>query len=193
VEQLNLYLYLQGLPSLQESKIHRSVTYREDYGAMSAADRLKLIQNDAFHTDSSFLSGKTLIFLDDIRITGTHERIITKLLDESDIQNDCFFLYFAAVTNPAIDPTIENYLNYYEVTSITELESIIQGGHFSFNSRVVKYLLNGNSEVFSAFLERQTEDFRKALLFQAIGNAYHTIPGYKKNLSILANTVIFTP
>jgi hypothetical protein len=64
----------------------RTITYKEDYGELDAEQRLlKLIGNDSFHIDKMFLKGKTLVFLDDIRITGGHERMIMKMIDEYEL------------------------------------------------------------------------------------------------------------
>ena len=74
VFRLNRWLALHGHPVLQETKVHRTITYKEDYGELDAAQRLKLIGNDSFHIDKAFLEGKKILFLDDIRITGGHEK-----------------------------------------------------------------------------------------------------------------------
>lgn len=104
VQRLNIYLYKNGYPVIQETKINRTVTYREDYGEMSAKDRYNLISNDKFHIDREFLKGKVLLFLDDIKIRGTHERIIIKMLNEYNISNDAYMLYFAELINSDINP-----------------------------------------------------------------------------------------
>ncbi|RZM25774.1 MAG: hypothetical protein EOO88_18090, partial [Pedobacter sp.] len=59
VYQLNHWLAEQGKPVVQEAKVHRTITYKEDYGELSAEDRMKLIGNDSFHIDKDFLEGKT--------------------------------------------------------------------------------------------------------------------------------------
>ena len=114
---LNRWLAENNLPIVQETKVHRTITYKEDYGELSAADRMKLIGNDSFHIDSNFLADKILIFLDDIKITGSHERMITKMLSNYNLTNDTYLLYFAELINSDINPNIENYLNYFALRS----------------------------------------------------------------------------
>ncbi len=82
VNQLNRWLVDHGRLVVQEAKVHRTITYKEDYGELSAEDRMKLIGNDSFHIDKDFLEGKTLFFLDDIKITGSHEKMIMKMVRE---------------------------------------------------------------------------------------------------------------
>lgn len=185
VQKLNNYLYENGFPIVQETKINRTVTYREDYGEMSAQDRYKLISGDKFHIDKAFIGDKILLFLDDIKITGTHERIIIKMLNEFDISNDCYTLYFAELINPDVCPKIENVLNNHFVKQLDQVDWIIKNHDFTFNTRVVKYILNAKSEYFDSFIQKQTDDFRSELFYQAIGNEYFQFDSYLTNLSKL--------
>nr|WP_297166228.1 phosphoribosyltransferase family protein [uncultured Dysgonomonas sp.] len=189
VEKLNLFLYKNGYPIVQETKINRTVTYREDYGEMSAEDRYNLISGDSFHVDKVYIEGKQLLFLDDIKITGTHERIIIKMLNDEQIANDCYMLYFAELINSNISPKFENYLNNYFVKDLEKVDYIIKNEDFIFNTRVVKYILNANPEDFKAFINNQTPDFKRDILFQAIGNEYFKFENYLDNIDMLMNNI----
>ncbi len=185
VNKLNLYLYQNGYPVVEETKIYRTVTYREDYGEMTAAQRYNLISGDSFYIDKKYTEGKLLIFIDDIKITGTHERIIEKMLDELNITNDSYMLYLAELTNLEIPPNIENLLNFYYVKGLDEINEIIQNDEFVFNSRVVKYLLNSDENAFGGFLNKQNPLFLQQLYYNAIGNEYFKFPSYLLNLKKL--------
>ena len=185
VFRLNRWLAENNLPVVQETKVTRSITYKEDYGALDEAQRLSLIGNDTFHIDSTFLKDKVLIFLDDIRITGSHERMITKMLKEYSLKNETHLLYFAELINRNIHPNIENFLNYYHVKSIFDLDDIIKGERFSINTRIVKYILNGEPSLFQIFIQNHSDSFLELLYNMAIGNSYHTIEAYQENLNLL--------
>lgn len=189
VSQLNRWLVEHGGLAVQEAKVHRTITYKEDYGALSAEDRMTLIGNDSFHIDKDFLEGKTLLFLDDIKITGSHERMILKMVKEYGLKNDIHMLYFAELMNKDIHPNVENHLNYHQIKSIFDLEEIIQGGNFCINTRIVKYILNCDFNSFSIFLERQSTDFINNLYDLSLGNSYHTIESYSENLNYLKNYI----
>jgi len=189
IHQLNRWLVENGGLVVQEAKVHRTITYKEDYGALSAEERMNLIGNDSFHIDKQFLEGKTLLFLDDIRITGSHERMILKMVNEYGLKNDIHLLYFAELANKDIHPNVENVLNYYRVKSIFDLEEIVKSGSFSFNTRIVKYILNSDTKSFSIFIKNQTEEFINMLYNLALGNGYHSIEAYTANLNFIKNQI----
>ena len=185
VARLNRWLAQHGYPVVQETKVHRTITYKEDYGELDAEQRMNLIGNDSFHIDKDFLEGKTLVFLDDIKITGSHERMIMKMVNAYGLSNDIFMLYFAELTNKNIHPNIENHLNYHQVKSIFDLDGIIKSGNFTINTRIVKYILNYDFDSFCIFIQDQTYDFINLLYDMALGNGYHTIEAYILNLNFI--------
>ncbi|MVN90425.1 phosphoribosyltransferase family protein [Mucilaginibacter aquatilis] len=190
VFRLNRWLAQNGIPVVQEAKVHRTITYKEDYGALDAEQRMSLISNDSFHIDAGFLTGKVLIFLDDIKITGSHERMISKMIREYNLHNETYMLYFAELVNMDIPPTIENYLNYHEVKTIFDLDRVINGGHFIVNTRIVKYILNYDHKDFCIFIEYQSKAFINQLYDMALGNGYHTMDNYSINLNYLRNLLL---
>jgi len=189
VNKFNYFLIKNHLMPIKESKIYRTVTYREDYGEMTAEQRYDLISRDKFYTDKSILEDNILIFIDDIKITGTHERVISEMLDAFDIQNRCCFLYFAE-SDTGMDPRVENYLNYHFVKSLSDIDFIIKNERFVFNTRVVKYILNSEHQEYRVFIGKQSNSFISELYYKAIGNSYHLFKKYQVNLKHLENIVI---
>lgn len=182
---LNRWLAGNNWPVVQETKVHRTITYKEDYGELNAEERLRLIGNDSFHIDRHFLEGKVVLFLDDIKITGSHERMIMNMVQAYELKNELLLLYFAELVNDAIHPNVENELNYHFVKSIFEVEKIVQSGQFFINTRVVKYILNYEFQAFSVFLRNQSGGFVHQLYDMALGNSYHTIDAYRRNLDFI--------
>ncbi|RYD55940.1 MAG: hypothetical protein EOP56_13460 [Sphingobacteriales bacterium] len=187
---LNRWLAEKGLPVVQETKVHRTITYKEDYGELNAEERMRLIGNDSFHVDSSFLEGKTLIFLDDIKITGSHERVILRMMEQYNLQHHhTYMLYFAELINKDIPANIENHLNYYAVKSIFDLNPIVGSGHFCFNTRIVKYILCYEHDAFCVFMQNKPESFCNQLYDLALGNGYHLMDEYSKNLNFIKDNL----
>jgi hypothetical protein len=182
VDKLNDYLFRNNFPVVEETKIYRTVTYREDYGEMSADERYNLIKGDTFYIDKNFIDNKLLIFLDDVRITGTHERIIIKILDDYEVFNLCYMLFFAELTDNRISPKIENTLNNAFVKNLNDIDCIIRNERFRFNTRVVKFILNSKHDEFDDFIAKRDNDFINALYYNAIGNEYYQFVSYRRNL-----------
>ncbi|MES2772840.1 MAG: phosphoribosyltransferase family protein [Bacteroidota bacterium] len=192
VRQLNRYLAFSQKAVVEEAKIYRNTTYRIDYGNLSAEERIQLIGNDSFYTDQHFLKDKFLIFIDDIRITGSHQKVIELMMQQQGMNNPHCFVYFAELANAAIHPNIENYLNYFEVKSLGDLRSFIFSNHFYFNTRVVKFLLSAEPTALSELMEQGPVSFAEDLADWAISNSYHTIPEYEHNFNLLL-TIINKP
>ena len=186
VYELNKWLVSKSKNVVQESKIHRTITYKEDYGGLSAEQRIKLIGNDSFHIDKEFMENKLLLFIDDVKITGSHELVIKNMLNRFEIKNNLHFIYFAELVNKTIHPKIENVLNNSFIKSIFDLNKIIELGNFKFNTRVIKYMLCYDEKDFNEFIASQSKSFCFELYNLAIGNSYHTIKEYAGNLSQLS-------
>lgn len=190
--ELNRALVGQGRAVAQEVKISRSITYRDDYGSLTFAERIRLIGNDSFRVDTAVLTGKTLVFVDDIRITGSHQLVIERMMRQYGLTNPRIFVYYGQLTNPAVHPSIENYLNYYAIQSLSDLTPLIQSVHFRINTRLVKFILNHSQTNSQSFLEGQTRAFLDELYDMALGNEYHLIAEYEPTLALLSQLLNIT-
>jgi hypothetical protein len=181
MNELNYWLISKNYDVAQDTKVHRTTSYSVDYGLLDANDRLKLIGGDQFYIDKEFVKNKLVFFLDDIRITGSHERVILKMIEKQGITCNFYLIYFAELTNPKIPAQIENELNYGYVQGLMDVESIIETKNFVFNTRVVKYILNSTHREFQEFMARRSLTFLNDLLNLSIGNSYHKVEEYSKN------------
>ena len=107
------------------------------------------------------------------------------MLKKYGLNNEVHLINFDELINKNIHPNIENYLNYYVVKSIFDLNNIIKTDSFAINTRIVKYILNSDPAVFILFIQDQTKRFLNLLYDMAIGNGYHTIEAYKQNLNYI--------
>lgn len=183
--RMNKFLFDHGKKSLAESKIYRNQTYTTDYGSLSYEDRVRLISNDTYYIDRNYISGKLCLFLDDIKITGSHEHIINKILEDYAVKGEFMFVYFAELLNKDINPNIENYYNYFYVKDVESLSSVINSATFTFNTRVVKYILKLEENDFFRLLGKIPGSTMQKLFDLAVSNNYHTIDDYKSNLNYI--------
>lgn len=195
VQKLNDYQVENGLSVVQEAKIYRTITYQNDYGALSAEERMKLISNDKFYMDFKFIHDKTVIYMDDIRITGSHEKVIKRMLidgnPELKIHTRKIFMYFAELANPNVHPEVENKLNYYFVKDLYSMDKVIKNEDWIANTRAIKYILNKEhgtlNEVFFAF---QPMKVLQTIYHLAIGNSYHLMDTYKENIDRIRKILV---
>ncbi|SIT01955.1 phosphoribosyltransferase family protein [Chryseobacterium gambrini] len=190
-KHLDFYLFHKGKKSSILSKINRNHTYTTDYGNLSFEDRKNLIANDTYYLDKDFLRGKLCIFIDDIKITGSHEFTVNKILDEYNVEADFLFMYYAELMNFDLDPKIENYFNYYAVKNVQDIAEVMGKPSFQFNTRIVKYILgldSGNFEYLSSKVKKELMD---NLLELAISNNYHLIKEYENNINTLTQTELY--
>jgi hypothetical protein len=143
---------------------------------------MKLISNDSFNLKNDFEGNELLIFLDDIKITGSHEFVVKKTLKENRIKNDIFFIYHAILDNKNIDPTFENYLNYSYVKGVNEILKIYSEIDFVLNTRFTKYILQLCENDINYFLSCTKKDGLEPIILASKGNKYDKIPEYTKNL-----------
>lgn len=184
-KQLNLFLAEHDKKACLESKIYRNQTYVVDYGNLNFEERVKLISNDTYYIDKNIIDGKFCIFVDDIKITGSHELTVNKILNQYNVTGNYVFVYYAELLNKQIHPNIENFYNYYAVNNIKAVVKVMKRKSFKFNTRIVKYILNLNIDDFE-FLVKNTPKKQISEIFHlAISNNYHQIEDYKRNINIL--------
>jgi len=183
--QLNKFLFENNKKASIESKIYRNQTYVTDYGNLDFEERLKLISNDTYYLDRNFIDGKLCIFVDDIKITGSHEHTVNKILKQFDVNGDFIFLYFAELVNRDIHPNIENYYNYFSIKNVQDIVDLINKENFQFNTRIVKFILKLDESEFLYLTGNIPKHQSDELFHLAVSNNYHQITEYQSNINII--------
>ena len=182
---LNSFLFKNNRKASVESKIYRNQTYVTDYGNLSFDERVKLIANDTYYIDRNFINDKLCIFVDDIKITGSHEHTVNKILNQYNVNGDFVFVYFAELMNKDIHPKIENHYNYFAVKSVNDIVEVVNRTKFQYNTRIIKFILNLDEEQFSFLINNISIEKRNELFHLAISNNYHQIIEYQNNIETI--------
>lgn len=173
---------------VRQGKVNREYSYDDDYGTMTKEERKKAISSDLFQLDKTIITEKDiLVFVDDIKITGSHEERIKEMLLRENISNEVIFIYMAQYTGN--DAAIENRLNHSSVKDLKDINDIIRNEEFIFNTRVVKFILKSDIEHFVSFITYQSNSFKETLFSLSILNNYHINPKYKTNFNILKDII----
>jgi len=188
-DEVNTFLFRHGKKALLQSKIHRYKTYSADYGNLDYEERLRLISSDTYHLDKRFLENRMVLFIDDIKITGSHEYIIRRQIEQEQMHGRFMFIYYAQLSNADIPPNFENYLNYYAVKERGDLLSIINEDNFIMNTRIIKYILKSEPLELMEFIHAIKEERLPEMVNYAIGNNYHLMEDYQQNLTQITNHI----
>ncbi|KAK1573285.1 PRTase ComF-like protein [Colletotrichum navitas] len=192
-QYLNRYLAAEGAYAVLSVPILKATSASQsgDYATMSDADRENLMNNEHFTFDRQAIQGMVVLNLDDIYITGGHERAIRRTFKEETAagrHHDVYYLYIAKLANTKIDPAIETRLNEVAVPQFKDFKSIIEGPMFIIENRFVKRMLKAGSVELKGLLSslNHGKAFAGRLYDAAIKNDFHMGGNaYKPNLKLI--------
>lgn len=171
-------------------KINRLVPYIQDYGKVSLDERINLLKQDTFTTDFEFIRDKFVIFLDDIYITGTHQRKIEEMCSMNGIDfSSCMCVYYAELTDPETDPSIESFLNNVTVKNLNDLLFLIKNEKDKYHIvvRTLKMILQSERNELIKFLVELDQSFIDKLYYNMIAEGYHKNTDFSENFSEIKN------
>lgn len=159
-------------------KMYRKPFYYTDYGKMTKEDRVKIL--DDFYIDLNFIKGKTLIVIDDVRITGGHETQVEKALEGFD--GTVIFIYLANLLDEEVPAQIESQMNHYSVSSLDDivpcdLSAEIIKSDYHLALRLIKFFLSEKGKECFDVLYETEQKIIKSLMIQ---DGYHKLEQYKQ-------------
>lgn len=183
IDRLNeLLVFAQG-KHLEYSLVHRKVSYTADYGFLSKEKRRGLIDNDTFSVNKDFVKGKLLLFIDDVRITGTHEDKLIEVLGTEGIDNEAIFLYYASYNGN--QPDVEAQLNFAAVKDLADFVTLTKEPNHHVIIRPIKYLLSRTADELKTALPGFSDDMIFSMYYGCLAEGYYKIPTYQTNFALL--------
>lgn len=174
----------QGLPAAPLVKVDRIRTSAGDYGTLPAEARDRHMAANAlsfrqFRPDQ--VRGAHLLVVDDVRVTGAHQRCLTRASEDLPLAARTF-LYIASFPGPAgagFDPTMEDALNHAAVKTLSDLAGIVEADDFAWNVRACKFILDpANYSDLPRFLRRMPGSFVRDLHRNSRGDGYWQMSRY---------------
>lgn len=186
LRRANRHLAEAGLSHVDYALINRKLSYTKDYGFMDSKSRADLLKGDTFYFDSDYFRGKTLILLDDIRITGAHEHRVRDILSGHDAP--IFSVYYAMMTGDTSRSSIEAELNLNGIDTIDDIVAL------SYQNvapiiRPIKYVLTRQKDDFLRFLANADGDYLSAIYDGAISEGYYAMDDFSTNLKLLGQEI----
>ncbi len=173
-----------GLPTAPLLQIDRASPSAGDYGTLSARARDRHMAANAL-SFGRFRPGQVrdahLLVIDDVRVTGAHQRCLMRASDELPLAARTFLYIasFAATANGRFDPRQEDALNHAAVTTLDDLAEVVQAGDFAWNVRVCKFALDpANRGDLPRFLARMPGWFVRDLHRNSCGDGYARMSRY---------------
>lgn len=142
VKLVNRWLFENSQPTLITTRMRNNHVYNQDYGNLMADDREALIGSQDWIFNVDLLDNVHFVILDDLRMTGTLERVVLRQIENSRINKDTdiHLLYFAENTSDNIIDTFENELNFAAIEDYLDFVSLVLKG-VDWNMRNLKYVL----------------------------------------------------
>lgn len=184
--RLNQLLVQANGSHVEWSIIHRKVSYTNDYGFLPKEKRRALIDNDEFYLNRGFLQGKVLLFIDDVKITGTHEDKLVEVLARNDVPNPAIFLYYAQHEFTGTGADIEAKINFAGIKTVADYMRLAQEPRHHLIVRPIKFILSASAEDFQDLISGSSADWKEKLYNACIGEGYYKIPLYQQNFNALA-------
>jgi hypothetical protein len=189
VNHLNKLLVEANGQHVEWSIIHRKVSYVNDYGFLDASKRKKLIDGDSFYLNQGFLKGKTLLFIDDVRITGTHENKLVEVMKKNRLKNNCVFLYYAEFMFDGTGADIEAQINFAGLSSVEDFVDIARRPGHHMIVRPLKYLLSQSESDLTYVMQTLGRARTRDIYHACLGEGYYRIPAYQANFKLLADRI----
>lgn len=186
IRYLNFWLIENGFEPAMESKVLRKRKYAEEYAVLSKEDREQRLKNDNYYIDTELTENNIVIFIDDIFITGSHEKMLIQCFANCTQQPKlAYFLYYAKLNNDAVSATFEGELNYAEIRDIKGIKKLVETDEIEYIIRTVRYILQSNEQDFYDFLRNRSLSEKETIYFSAICEGYDTHPKYRDNMQRL--------
>ena len=193
IKFLNCKLHNISENIIETTLIHRKVNYTADYGNMDRKMREELIGKDDFFINKDFIRGKVLFFVDDIFVTGAHERRLISFFETEQIQNEKHFVYYGLYKGT--NELFEGILNKFVFDNMSHMDFYTKAAtnNYQVIVRSIKELLSlPDVKLLHMILSNiliVNKPYVYNIYYGALGEKYHFIPKYHKNFAVLASII----
>lgn len=181
--RLNDLLSRQGHRTVEMTTMHRTMSYVADYSFLPRAQREALLSADKLFINKDFIEGKVLLFVDDVTITGTHERKIEAFLAEQGLINPHIFCYYAKYNGERAD--IEAALNLSGISTPEAYLELIKEPNHHVVVRAVRFLLDNTEEDLMAIVTQLDVDFLDRLYHACLSKGYNLQDTYRDKFKLV--------
>jgi hypothetical protein len=163
-------------------RIDRGVVLTTDYAAMSIEERQAAMSSNGLEINSATATAirdRDVIVIDDVRITGSHERAIAHQLGTVGVRR-AIFGYVAVMDEETAlnNPRLEDAINSAKIKQVTDLRQAIDTGNFRLNARTCKFILNSDPEMVTHLFGSIPLEAARSIVTAMIADGYHAKPEF---------------
>ncbi len=152
--------------------IKREQGYIADYQHMSHKDRIAALADDPFKAHKEYLGNKTLLFIDDVNITGAHAQRIEEMLEQHEmLENKSIIAAYGQYTGS--DPTTEAVINHYDIKTQKDLVNLSYEPDFEMTLRGAKFILKLEGNAFEEAFTQLSYHGKQSMWKAMLGKFYH--------------------
>lgn len=161
-----------------------------DFSKLSHAERKLNMQQNKLSVDENAVKGRTVIFIEDARITGAHEAKALECLEAAGAEK-VILLYIIDVKHGKKDPDIENRINHSVINSLDELYRLMKNpDEYVLNSRACRFVLSWeNKEELEKFAQKIPLTVLTELYSASITDGYGLMEKYADGFRIIREEV----
>ncbi len=163
--------------------------YAKDYSNMDFGQRANLLADNKLTIDMAPAhrnEDRSLIVIDDIRITGLHELAIENFLLNQGV-DEVVFGYVIVLHDTSIfkNPKLEYAINHMYVDRLSELAQIVCKEDFNPNARICKFILSASPVELEEFLREIPLEKLHLLINLIEQDGYHLLDIYRQSFNLM--------
>lgn len=182
-DRLNDLLSRIGAKPVEWSEIHRDMHYNNNYSELPKEERQKLLTDKGRFVNRDYLTGKQLIFIDDVSITGTHEDKLIHLMKVKKISCPYMFVAYAKYTGD--DASIEHRLNHWQIKTANDLVGLAHETGHRCTTRSLRLFIEASESQMKWMLKTAPLRFLEDVYHACIVKGYNVHEPYMVNFALL--------
>lgn len=187
LNRLNRHLDHAGMNPVEWSHVHRNFAFNDNYASAPFHERMAALSNDDLFINRRYVEGKTMIWLDDVVITGAHEQRMENFVRAEGLDNPLVFISYARYSGD--DPTTEAKLNHFSVKTPRDIIPMVYQPGFRVTTRSIRLILKLPANEFDEFILSVPRTYLEDLYNCAVVKRYSVHEDYLRNFSVLREKI----
>ena len=174
-------------------KVHKGEVAVTDYSKASVAERLAELSQTDLSIKGVDVADRTLVVLDDIRISGGAERRMMEVIEQAgqvpaQVMLGYIALFDARQAKEA--PHVESDINSVAVQSAADVTKFMMAGDFDLNIRTLKLILSARPDVLAEMVSTVDPVYIEEIVRGAADTGPDFVKNYVNNYTYLRNVVV---